>query len=50
VSEIYLGMRVRHTKFGVGKVTGVGAGMPPRVTVEFEDGQRQIVSSFLTPA
>jgi DNA helicase II / ATP-dependent DNA helicase PcrA len=50
VSEIYLGMRVRHTKFGVGKVTGVGAGIPPRVTVEFEDGQRQIVSSFLTPA
>jgi DNA helicase-2/ATP-dependent DNA helicase PcrA len=50
VSEIHPGMRVRHTKFGVGEVTGVSGGMPPRVTVQFEDGPRQIVSSFLTPA
>jgi hypothetical protein len=50
VSEIHPGMRVRHTKFGVGEVTGVSGGMPPRVTVQFEDGARQIVSSFLTPA
>jgi DNA helicase-2/ATP-dependent DNA helicase PcrA len=48
--EIHPGMRVRHVKFGVGEVTGVGGGMPPRVTVQFEDGPRQIVSSFLTPA
>lgn len=49
--EIYSGMRVRHAKFGVGEVTGVSAGMPPRVTVVFDDGQpRQIVSSFLIPA
>ncbi|HEX7478200.1 MAG TPA: UvrD-helicase domain-containing protein [Polyangiales bacterium] len=49
-SEIHAGMRVRHTKFGVGQVTGVTAGMPARVTVAFPDGTRQIVSTFLTPA
>jgi DNA helicase-2/ATP-dependent DNA helicase PcrA len=48
--EIYPGMRVRHTKFGVGEVTAIGGGMPPRVTVLFDDGPRQIVSSFLAPA
>jgi DNA helicase-2/ATP-dependent DNA helicase PcrA len=50
VSEIHPGMRVRHTKFGVGEVMGVSGGTPARVTVQFEDGPRQIVSSFLTPA
>ena len=50
VQEIYPGMRVRHTKFGVGEVTGISGGVPPRVTVQFTDGARQIVSSFLTPA
>jgi DNA helicase-2/ATP-dependent DNA helicase PcrA len=50
VSEIHPGMRVRHTKFGVGEVTGISGGIPARVTVQFEDGPRQIVSSFLTPA
>jgi DNA helicase II / ATP-dependent DNA helicase PcrA len=44
------GMRVRHTKFGVGRVTAVAAGVPPRVTVDFPDGSRSIVSSYLTPA
>ena len=34
VSEIYLGMRVRHSKFGVGEVTGWVAGCR-RVTVKF---------------
>jgi hypothetical protein len=43
-------MRVRHNKFGVGQVTAVTQGMPPRVTVIFPDGQRQIVSTFLEPA
>jgi DNA helicase-2/ATP-dependent DNA helicase PcrA len=47
--EIQPGMRVRHTRFGVGRVTGVSGGIPARVTVQFEDGPRQIVSSFLTP-
>jgi DNA helicase-2/ATP-dependent DNA helicase PcrA len=50
VQEIYRGMRVRHTKFGVGEVTGISGGVPPRVTVQFPDGARQIVSTFLTPA
>jgi DNA helicase II / ATP-dependent DNA helicase PcrA len=44
------GMRVRHGKFGVGKVTAVSDGAPARVTVSFEDGTRQIVSTFLEPA
>ncbi len=47
---ITLGMRVRHSRFGVGQVTAVTAGMPPRVTVSFTDGPRQIVSTFLEPA
>ncbi|HKP61402.1 MAG TPA: UvrD-helicase domain-containing protein [Polyangiales bacterium] len=50
VQELYRGMRVRHTKFGVGEVTAISAGEPPRVTVQFPDGPRQIVSTFLTPA
>ncbi len=47
---IQLGMRVRHSKFGVGQVTAFTGGMPPRVTVSFADGARQIVSTYLTPA
>ena len=49
-SGIQPGMRVRHTKFGVGEVTAVADGVPPRVTVAFADGPRSIISSFLTPA
>jgi DNA helicase-2/ATP-dependent DNA helicase PcrA len=48
-SGIQPGMRVRHTKFGVGRVTAVADGVPPRVTVDFPDGSRSIVSSYLTP-
>jgi DNA helicase-2/ATP-dependent DNA helicase PcrA len=44
------GMRVRHTKFGVGQVTAVADGVPARVTVVFPDGSRSIISSYLTPA
>jgi DNA helicase-2/ATP-dependent DNA helicase PcrA len=44
-----LGMRVRHPSFGIGKVTAVGSGSPPRVTVAFPDGPRQILSKFLEP-
>jgi DNA helicase-2/ATP-dependent DNA helicase PcrA len=45
------GMRVRHAKFGVGRVTDVGAGLPPRVSVDFPGwGTKQIVSTFLEPA
>ncbi|MET0390195.1 MAG: UvrD-helicase domain-containing protein [Polyangiales bacterium] len=46
---IALGMRVQHTKFGIGRVTAVADGVPPRVTVAFPDGSRSIISSFLTP-
>jgi DNA helicase-2/ATP-dependent DNA helicase PcrA len=46
---IALGMRVQHTKFGVGRVTAVADGVPPRVTVAFPDGSRSIISSYLTP-
>jgi DNA helicase-2/ATP-dependent DNA helicase PcrA len=46
---IALGMRVQHTKFGIGRVTAVADGVPPRVTVAFPDGPRSIISSYLTP-
>jgi DNA helicase II / ATP-dependent DNA helicase PcrA len=45
------GMRVRHAKFGVGRVREVGDGLPPRVTVEFPGwGVKRVVASFLEPA
>jgi DNA helicase-2/ATP-dependent DNA helicase PcrA len=47
---IQLGMRVQHIKFGVGHVTAIADGVPPRVTVSFADGSRSIISSYLTPA
>jgi DNA helicase-2/ATP-dependent DNA helicase PcrA len=47
---IHPGMQVRHNKFGLGRVTAVMDGIPARVTVDFADGPRSIVSSFLTPA
>jgi DNA helicase-2/ATP-dependent DNA helicase PcrA len=43
------GMRVQHSKFGIGRVTAVADGVPPRVTVDFPDGRRSIVSTYLTP-
>jgi DNA helicase II / ATP-dependent DNA helicase PcrA len=46
---IALGMRVQHSKFGVGRVTAVADGVPPRVTVAFPDGSRSIISTYLTP-
>jgi len=46
---IALGMRVQHSKFGIGRVTAVADGVPPRVTVDFPDGSRSIISSYLTP-
>jgi len=48
-SGIALGMRVQHTKFGIGRVTAVADGVPPRVTVDFPDGSRSIISTYLTP-
>lgn len=43
------GMRVQHSKFGIGRVTAVADGVPPRVTVDFPDGPRSIISTYLTP-
>jgi DNA helicase II / ATP-dependent DNA helicase PcrA len=43
------GMRVQHNKFGIGRVTAVADGVPPRVTVDFPDGPRSIISTYLTP-
>jgi DNA helicase-2/ATP-dependent DNA helicase PcrA len=43
------GMRVQHSKFGIGRVTSVADGVPPRVTVDFPDGSRSIISTYLTP-
>jgi DNA helicase-2/ATP-dependent DNA helicase PcrA len=50
-SELRLGMRVRHMKFGVGQVLGISPGVPPRVTVHFPGwGDKTLVSSYLEPA
>ena len=45
------GMRVKHVRYGVGRVKRVEGGTPPRVVVEFpNEGEKQIVSTYLTPA
>jgi len=45
------GVQVRHPKFGVGEVTEVMQGSPPRVSVRFPGwGTRKIVASYLEPA
>jgi DNA helicase-2/ATP-dependent DNA helicase PcrA len=50
-AELRLGMRVRHSKFGVGQVRAVTPGSPPRVTVTFPGwGEKTLVTSFLEPA
>ncbi len=51
LEELYVGMAVRHAKFGVGNVTGVTDGVPPRVRVAFPSwGEKTLVASFLEPA
>ena len=45
------GVQVRHPKFGVGEVTEVMQGTPPRVSVHFPVwGTRKIIASYLEPA
>ena len=45
------GVEVRHPKFGVGEVTEVMQGDPPRVSVRFPGwGTRKIIASYLEPA
>jgi DNA helicase-2/ATP-dependent DNA helicase PcrA len=49
--SVFIGMRVRHAKYGEGQVKSVEGGHPPRVTVAFTGwGVKQIVASFLEPA
>ena len=49
--ELRPGMRVRHSKFGVGPILTVSPGSPPRVTVRFPGwGDKTLVSSYLEPA
>jgi len=44
------GVQVRHPKFGVGEVTEVMQGSPPRVSVRFPGwGTRKIIASYLEP-
>ena len=44
------GMKVRHAKYGVGRVLSVMEGVPPRVSVDFPGwGQKKIVVSYLEP-
>ena len=46
-----LGARVRHPRFGEGKIQAIDPGTPPRVTVSFPQwGTKQIVASYLQPA
>ncbi len=43
------GMSVRHGRFGEGRVTHVGLGLPARVTVDFEQhGRRCVLSTYLS--
>jgi DNA helicase-2/ATP-dependent DNA helicase PcrA len=45
------GMKVRHVRYGVGKVHSVEAGTPPTVTVDFPGhGTKQIIAKYLEPA
>jgi DNA helicase-2/ATP-dependent DNA helicase PcrA len=45
------GMKVRHVRYGVGKVHSVEGGTPPTVTVDFPGhGTKQIVAKYLEPA
>jgi len=51
LEELYVGMAVRHAKFGVGNVTAVTDGVPPRVRVRFPSwGEKTLVASYLEPA
>jgi DNA helicase-2/ATP-dependent DNA helicase PcrA len=49
-SGIYPGMRLKHVRYGIGRVKRVEGGMPPKVLIDFPDhGEKQIVATFLTP-
>ena len=47
---LHRGMRVRHSKFGVGLVQGVSGDLPSKITVAFPGwGTKQILARFLEP-
>jgi DNA helicase II / ATP-dependent DNA helicase PcrA len=50
LSGIRVGMSVRHSKFGRGRVLRVKAATPPRVDVQFEEGVKTIQVTHLQPA
>lgn len=51
VDGIRVGMAVRHTKFGHGRIVGIKPTVPPRVDVEFPSfGVKTIQVSYLQPA
>jgi len=50
LQEVRVGMRVRHTRFGVGTVVAIPEGIPPRVRVQFPGwGTKPIVLKYLEP-
>lgn len=51
MSGIQVGMAVRHTKFGFGRIVNVKSTIPPRVDVDFSEfGLKTVQVSFLQPA
>ncbi len=51
VEGLKKGMKVRHVRYGVGKIHSVEGGTPPTVTVDFPGhGTKQIVAKYLEPA
>ncbi|MCB9594947.1 MAG: UvrD-helicase domain-containing protein [Sandaracinaceae bacterium] len=47
----YVGMSVRHVKFGLGRIVAIKPSVPPRVDVDFpKAGVRTIQLSYLSPA
>ena len=49
-SEVRVGMRVRHPRFGRGEIRNIGTGPDPAATVLFEKGPKRIKLRFLEPA
>ncbi len=48
---VHIGMRMRHFRYGVGRIVALKGGVPPKVDVEFPDhGRRTIRADFLEPA
>ncbi len=52
LAGVQVGMRVRHSKFGRGRIVRIKPSVPPRVDVAFDDepGVKTIQLSYLSPA